>query len=90
LFVREDLFALQAAAQFDFRCWKQSKRPSSQALQAVAQLDFGCWKQSKRSPSQPRQAAPQLSIRRWSKEIAPLIAPAANWSQAQTRSNWSG
>jgi hypothetical protein len=61
------------------------------ALQAVAQLDFGRSKQSKRWPSRARQAATQLPIRRrWSKEIAPLIAPAANWSRAQTRSNWSG
>jgi hypothetical protein len=27
LFVREDLFAPQAVAQFDFGCWKQSKQP---------------------------------------------------------------
>src|SRR5712675_529634 len=40
LLVREDLFALQAVAQFDFGCWKQSKSPPSQARQAAMQLSI--------------------------------------------------
>jgi hypothetical protein len=40
LLVREDLFALQAVAQFDFGWWKQSKRSPSQARQAAMQLSI--------------------------------------------------
>src|SRR6478752_1947636 len=103
--VREDLFAPQAVAQFDFGCWQQSKRSPYQAarqlpprllvrdlfaLRAVAQFDFGCWQQSKCWPYQARLAVTPLSIPRLSKGIAPPIVRPANWSQAQTQSNWSG
>jgi hypothetical protein len=102
--VGEDLFALQAFAQLGFGYWKQSTRspyqaatqlpprlpvPDLFALRAVAHFGFGYWKQSTRSPHQARPAATPLSIPRLSKGIAPPVPP-ANWSQAQTQSNWSG
>jgi len=88
--VREDWFARQAVAQFDFGCWQRSTRSPSQTRQAVARLDFGRQRQSKRLLSQERQAATQLLIRCWSKGIAPLAVPPADSSPEQTRSNWSG
>src|SRR5258707_5343067 len=85
--VREDLFAPQAVAQFDFVCWQQSKRSPYQAarqlpprlsvrvdlfaLRAVAQLDFGCCQQSKCWPYQAQLTMTPLSVPRLSTGIAP-------------------